>query len=104
MDQAANHNFPAATVGGAFHPEMGERHDGKVLYVAQVSYGGYYLSWSVEPHAEALAAFTGLRVRPRHIDCIETMRGTKKWSCGVTWAAGRKLHDARYSVIEMLLD
>ena len=25
MNQAANSNFPPATAGGAFHPEMGER-------------------------------------------------------------------------------
>ena len=67
---------------------MGERHDGTALFIAQVSYGGYYLSWSVERHAEALAAFTALRIRPCHMDCVETISGGQKWSCGVTWAAG----------------
>jgi hypothetical protein len=100
----ANHNAPAATAGGAFHPEMGERHDGKALFVAQVSHGGYYLSWSVERHAEALEAFKALRIRPRHMDCVETVSGEHKWSCGVTYAAGRKLSAARYSVAELLLD
>jgi hypothetical protein len=100
----ANDNFPAAGPGSGFYPEMGERHDGKALFVSHVGYGGYGISWQPDRHVEALVAFKLHRIRPRYMSQIETIHGTMKWSAGVTWAAGDKLQRAKLSVLEMLLD
>jgi len=83
--------------------EMGGKHDGKSLFVSQVGYyGGYYLKWSPARHAEALAAFKSLRIRPRNISLHEKINGGEQYSCSVTWEAGRKLR--HLSVAECLLD
>ena len=89
--RAANDNSAPATAGGIFFPEMGERHDGRALFVTQVGYRGYTVKWMPERHDEALAAFRTLRIKPRDMELFATVQGAQKWRCHVTWAAGRKL-------------
>jgi len=100
---AANTNTPAASAGGAYYPEMGERHDGTALFERHVGYGGYCLKWSADRHQEALDTFKKLRIRPRYMEPFRSNKtGITKWSAGVTWEAGRKLD--KVSVTELLLD
>jgi hypothetical protein len=92
-----------ATTGGAYYPEMGGRHDGTALFVRQVGYKGYYLKWTDDRHAEALAAFKAQRIRPQNMSAYNrNTDGRKQWSACVTWEAGEKLR--ALSVTEMLLD
>lgn len=100
----ANDNFRAVAPGGCYYPEMGERHDGRALFVASVGYGGYSVKWSPARHDEALAALKSLRIRPRSMDEFTTITGERKWGACLTWAAGRKLLDAKRAVYEALLD
>lgn len=104
MTSVANDNPIPAAPGGMFYPEMGEKHDGKALFVASIGHGGYYITWAVDRHDEALAAFKLHRIRPRHMECYETTRGGRQWSAGLTWEAGRKLVDGKAAVIKALLD
>jgi hypothetical protein len=100
----ANDNQPPAKPGSAYYPEMGERPDGTALFASQIGHGGYYLTWAQERHADALAAFKRLRIRPRYMQLSERVLGPDKWSCIVTWDAGQKLHAAKLDCIELLLD
>jgi hypothetical protein len=104
MMTAANDNRAAAAPGYSFCPEMGERHDGSALFVARVGYNGYSVKWAPARHAEALAAFKALRIRPRTMDQFTTVKGEQKWSACLTWAAGRKLVGSPFAVLETLLD
>lgn len=104
MQATANDNYRPAAPGEGFHPEMGERHDGKALFVMQVGYKGRYLSWRPDQHDAALAAFKAHRIRPRFMEQSKTIKGGMKWSCCVTWDAGSKLQKAKLAVLEMLLD
>jgi hypothetical protein len=90
------------TVGQSFYPEMGGNHDGSALFERSISSRGYYLKWSEERHAEALAVFKSMRIRPRHVTHSQMMSGVFKWTAGVTWEAGRKLRE--FSATEVLLD
>lgn len=89
-----------ATAGESYWPEMGGAHDGKALFVAASACD--YISWKPERHAEALATFKRLRVRPRYMHECETIHGTKKWSAVITYAAFCKLRPLL--VREALLD
>lgn len=100
----ANDNRAPATAGGYYYPEMHERQDGKALFTIRVGYGGYSVGWSPARHAEALAAFKALRIRPRSMDEFTTTKGARKCSACVTWEAGRKLVGSPYAVLEALLD
>ena len=102
MLNAANDNTRPATIGGGFCPELGETHDGKALVVYSVGHGGYYVKWHASRHAEVLAAFKRLRIRPRYMDEFTTTKGETKWSAGVTWKAGDKLGEI--GVYESRLD
>ena len=104
MITPSNDNLAPATAGGAYYPEMGERSDGKALFTIQVGYGGYNVKWLHARHAEALAAFKALRIRPRTIDVWTTTKGVQKGSACLTWDAGRKLVGSPYAVLEALLD
>jgi hypothetical protein len=102
--QPANDNRAPATAGGIYYPEMNERQDGKALFTIRVGYGGYSVGWSPARHAEALAAFKALRIRPRSMDEFTTLKGARKCSACVTWDAGHKLAGSPYAVLEALLD
>jgi len=101
---AANDNRAPATAGGCYHPEMNERQDGKALFTIRVGYNGYSVKWMPARHAEALAAFKALRIRPRTMDEFTTLKGERKCSACLTWAAGRKLVGSPHAVLEALLD
>ena len=90
------------TAGCSYYPEMGETHDGTALFERSYGGNGYYLKWSEERHAEALAVFKSLRIRPRHVTHAQMTSGVFKWTGSVTWEAGRKLRE--FSVTECLLD
>ena len=88
---AANDNIRPATIGGGYCPELGETHDGTALVVYSIGHGGYYVKWEAAKHAEVLAAFKRLRIRPRYMETFTTTKGAEKWSAELTFNAGRKL-------------
>lgn len=100
----ANDNRAPAAPGFSFCPELGERHDGRALFVTRTGRGGYTLSWSPGRHDEALEAFRQLRIRPRFMELTESIRGGRKWGACVTWGAGNKLMATKCAVLESLLD
>lgn len=102
--QPANDNRAPATSGGSYCPEMNERQDGKALFTIRVGYNGYSVDWQPARHAEALAAFKALRIRPRTMDNHTTTKGVQEWSACLTWDAGRKLVGSPYAVLKTLLD
>jgi hypothetical protein len=84
---------------------MEERHDGSALFEAFHVHGDCHgLHWKPARHAEALAAFCRLRIRPRRMEEIATISGGTKWVALVTHAATAKLRAAKLSVTELLLD
>ena len=104
MNRPANDNRPTVTAGGSFCPEMGERHDGRALFIARIGYGGYNVEWSAARHAEALAALKALRIRPRTMDASTSVCGKYRWSACLTWHAGQKLVGSPLAVLEAMLD
>ena len=104
MINAANDNRRPASAGSSYCPELGETHDGKALFVARVGYNGYSVRWAPARHAEALAAFKALKIRPRSMDVVEMVKGASQNSACVTWAAGEKVLASKYAVLLAHLD
>jgi hypothetical protein len=73
---------------------MEPREDPAALFISQPSRSGYWLAWRPERHADALAVFRAHKIRPRDMQCSDTIRGGQKWSCALTWEAGEKLRIA----------
>lgn len=89
------------TAGDFYYPEMGGSHDGTAIFTIR---NGGSLSWQPERHAEALAMFKQLRIRPSRMELITTIYNGQKWMAGATWDAVQKLRAAKAAVSEMLLD
>lgn len=97
-----------------YYPEMGGKPEPRIFYTHHNFRDSYSVTWGESKHAEALATFKRLRIRPLKCSPIRAEKlgswsplreiGEDGYSCLISSDAHDKLFSADLCAHEMLLD
>lgn len=93
----------------AYYPEMGGKPLETALFKCDFVMSKMALKWTADRHAEALATFRSMRIRPTSMAPLADVQFCKdgiarKYTAIVTYAAYEKLRNAKLTTTELLLD